>query len=59
MYYVMLIVILSNKENQWHINCTSQNYRKVLEGRERERERELEIQWGNVFYEDETVAGSL
>lgn len=39
--------------------CTSQNYRKVLGGRERERERELEIQWGNVFYEDETVAGSL
>lgn len=58
MYYVMLIVILSTKENQWHIKCTSQNYGKVL-GEERERERELEIQWGHFFYEDESVAGSL
>ena len=62
MYYVMLIVILSTKENQWHIKCTSQNYGKVLgeeRERERERERELEIQWGHFFYEDESVAGSL
>lgn len=56
MYYVMLIVILSTKENQWHIKCTSQNYGKVLG---EERERALEIQWGHFFYEDESVAGSL